>query len=73
VSWGNPPRPVRGSQYFGYFLVDNVDEYFKEVKDKGADFTSAIADKPWNMREFGVRTPDGFRIMFGQQISSGAT
>jgi len=27
-----------------------------------------LADKPWGMREFGVRTPDGHRIMFGQEL-----
>jgi uncharacterized glyoxalase superfamily protein PhnB len=29
-----------------------------------------VADKPWGMREFGVRAPDGHRIMFGQRISA---
>lgn len=26
------------------------------------------ASKPWGMREFGVRTPEGHRIMFGQEL-----
>ena len=29
-----------------------------------------VADKPWGMREFLIETPDGHRIMFGQDISS---
>ena len=28
-----------------------------------------IEDKPWGMREFGIRTPDGHRIMIGQPIT----
>jgi hypothetical protein len=29
---------------------------------------SPIADKPWKMREFSVRSPDGHRIMIGQDL-----
>ena len=32
------------------------------------DFRQAAADKPWGMREFAIETPDGHRIMFGQDI-----
>jgi hypothetical protein len=24
--------------------------------------------EPWGMREFGIETPDGHRIMFGQKL-----
>lgn len=34
----------------------------------GASLTQGLADKPWGMREVGVRTPDGHRIMFGQEL-----
>ncbi len=62
------PGKLGDHNYFGYFLVDNASEYFEEVKAKGVTFTSTLADKPWKMREFGIQTPDGFRIMIGQQI-----
>lgn len=54
--------------YFAHALVENVDEVFAEFLKRGADLTSHPADKPWGIREFGVRTPDGHRITFGQLI-----
>ena len=55
--------------YFAHALVENVDEVYEEFKANGAEFTQQPpADKPWGLREFGVRTPDGHRIMFGQEI-----
>lgn len=56
--------------YFAYLRVADADSYYQFVKERGADFTSHIADKPWQMREFGVRTPDGHRIMIGHSIKS---
>lgn len=63
-----PPSALGEHSYFSYLLVDNADEYFNEVKQKGGTFTSEISDKPWNMREFGILSPDGFRLMVGQKI-----
>jgi len=54
--------------YFAHVLVENVDSVFEEFKANGADLLSKPADKPWGLREFGVRTPDGHRITFGQLI-----
>lgn len=54
--------------YFAHVLVENVDSVFEEIKTNGADLLSRPADKPWGLREFGVRTPDGHRITFGQLI-----
>ena len=54
--------------YFAHVLVEDVDSVFEEFKTKGADLMSRPADKPWGLREFGVRTPDGHRITFGQLI-----
>jgi uncharacterized glyoxalase superfamily protein PhnB len=56
--------------YFAYVTVDGVDELYHELSAKGVTRVQEIADKPWGMREFGVRTPDGHRIMFGQKIAS---
>lgn len=33
----------------------------------GAEFTQELSDKPWGKREFGIRTIDGHRLMFGQE------
>ena len=54
--------------YFAYLRVEDADTYFRHLKSKGADFISEISDKPWHMREFGVRSPDGHRIMIGHSL-----
>jgi uncharacterized glyoxalase superfamily protein PhnB len=40
------------------------------LQQHGAEFIVDLGDKPWGMREFGVKTPDGHRIMFGQVLVS---
>jgi catechol 2,3-dioxygenase-like lactoylglutathione lyase family enzyme len=32
-----------------------------------------IADRPWGMREFGIRTPDGHRIMIAHDMGETTT
>jgi uncharacterized glyoxalase superfamily protein PhnB len=49
--------------------VDDVDAYYAEVQGRRAQFIQGLADKPWGMREFGVKSPDGHRIMIGESIS----
>lgn len=53
--------------YFVYVTVGGIDELYDELVGNGATLTQGLADKPWGMREFGIRTPDGHRIMFGQE------
>ena len=36
-----------------------VDELFERWKGTGAQVIDAVADKPWNLREFRVADPDG--------------
>lgn len=55
--------------YFAHVLVENIDEVYEEFKANGAEFNSEPKNKPWGLREFGVVTPDGHRITFGQEIS----
>lgn len=54
--------------YFAYVTVEGIDDLYRELAAKGVERVQAIADKPWGLREFGIRTPDGHRIMFGQPI-----
>lgn len=62
------PSTLGCHSYFAYLGVDDVDAFYAQVRASGAELTSPIADKPWGMREFGVRTVDGHRIMFGQLL-----
>lgn len=54
--------------WFAHVLVENVDEVYRELSDRGAKVLSPIENKPWGIREFSVVTPDGHRIAFGQLI-----
>ena len=51
--------------YFAYVLADDIDELYAAVTANRAALIKDIRDEPWNMREFGIRTVDGHRIMFG--------
>lgn len=62
------PRELGDHSWFAYIEVDGVDEFYGTVAAKGAEVISPIADEPWGMREFGIRTVDGHRIRFGSPI-----
>lgn len=55
--------------YFAYIDTDDAGGLFSELESKGVDFIKRLADEPWGMREFGIKTIDGHRIMFGQDMS----
>jgi catechol 2,3-dioxygenase-like lactoylglutathione lyase family enzyme len=63
------PSELGCHSYFAYLRVDDADSYYDDLKSKGADLLSEIEDKPWKMREFGLRTTDGHRIMIGHPLS----
>lgn len=63
-----PAGELGDHSWFAYVTVQEIDELFREVSARGAAITSALADKPWGLREFGVRTPDGHRITFGEPL-----
>jgi uncharacterized glyoxalase superfamily protein PhnB len=64
------PGDLGDHSYYAYINVRGIDALYEEVKAKGADTMSVPTDKPWGLREFGVRTIDGHRIMFGQILDS---
>ena len=63
-----PVRELGDHQYFGYLVVDDANAFYAHCQGEAAEISSPIEDKPWKMREFGIRTPDGHRIMVGQEI-----
>ncbi|MBS3669106.1 VOC family protein [Halomonas boliviensis] len=66
-----PARDTREHSYFAYVNCEGIDELYLDYQQRGAEIFQAIADKPWGLREFGVATPEGHRIMFGQELSLG--
>lgn len=67
-----PPRDLGDHSYFGYLVVDQVDEYHGRAVAAGAELVKPLRDEPWGMREFGLRTADGHRLMIGSDRGGGA-
>jgi predicted enzyme related to lactoylglutathione lyase len=65
-----PVKETGDHSYFGYWIVTNVDDYHKSVTAYGAEIIKPLKDEPWGMREFGLRTVDGHRIMIAQELAS---
>lgn len=63
-----PANETGDHSYFVYVTVKGIDAFYDELVGNGVTLIQNLADKPWGMREFGVRTPDGHRIMFGQEV-----
>ena len=63
-----PPRDLGEHQFFAYVELDDVDAFFYEITSRGVEPLFAPKDQPWGMREMGVATPDGHRIMFATDI-----
>ena len=71
--WANAPTRSRPGElgdhsYYDYITVTDVDALYAEYRRAGAEFTQPLKSKPWGMREFGIRTIDGHRLMFGQEL-----
>ena len=63
-----PARELGDHSYFAYVTVDAIDDFYREVIARGAEAPQSPTNKAWGMREFAVRTPEGHRITFGQQL-----
>ena len=61
-----PPKQLGDHSYFAYLEISDVDRYYENVSAVGAGIAKKLRDEPWGMREFGLITVDGHRIMFGQ-------
>jgi len=63
-----PGKELGDHAYFAYLVLDDAEAYYSEIVEKKAEVTKTLRDESWGMREFGIRTNDGHRIMFGQEI-----
>ncbi len=63
-----PARDTGDHSYFGYLVVDDVDEYHRRVAAASAEIVKPLRDEPWGMREFGLRTVDGHRLMIASPV-----
>lgn len=48
--------------------VKDVDAYYKEIVDRGANVVRGPTNQPYGIREFGLSDVNGVGIVFGQDI-----
>jgi uncharacterized glyoxalase superfamily protein PhnB len=63
-----PASELGSHSYVAYVTVTGLDALCEEVAVRGAEVIAEPATEPWGMREFGIRTPDGHRIRFGEPV-----
>lgn len=66
-----PPAELGDHSYFAYLEVDDVDRWHAELTAKSVELVKQLRSEPWGMREFGIRTVDGHRIMIASAIGDG--
>jgi predicted enzyme related to lactoylglutathione lyase len=63
-----PAAQLGDHSYFAYLVVDDVDACHERVAAAGTEIVKQLATEKWGMREFGLRTIDGHRIMIAQEV-----
>lgn len=63
------PQDLGDHQYFAYLVVDDLSAFHQRARDADAQICKQPTDEPWGMREMGLRTIDGHRIMLAQRRS----
>ncbi len=66
-----PPVELGDHSYFAYLEVDGIERWYDDVVAKGVEIVKPLRAEPWGMREFGIRTADGHRILFGSRVDGG--
>lgn len=64
------PDAIGDHSYFAYLEVDNAEQLYSSLVNAGVEVVKPLSSEPWGMREFGIRTIDGHRVMFGSQQTS---
>lgn len=54
----------KGAGIFVHISVDDVDEFFQSLLVKHMRPSSEPRDWPWGRREFVLRDPDGYKLVF---------
>jgi uncharacterized glyoxalase superfamily protein PhnB len=65
-----PAAELGDHSYFAYVEVDDIDAFHEGLIAKQAQMLKPLRNEPWGMREFGIRTVDGHRIMFGSMMNT---
>lgn len=63
-----PPAQLGFHSYFAYLQIAEIDAFYESVCAAGVKICKTLRDEPWQMREFGLVTVDGHRIMYAAPI-----
>jgi hypothetical protein len=63
-----PLWKLRACTWNAYFWCTDADALWEEMKVKGAIHDYGPCTQPYGVREFGIQTPDGHDIGFGQVL-----
>ena len=55
-------KPFTGQGMYLTIEVDDVDKFYKEMKNKGVEIKIDIRDEPWGDRHFAIQDPNGIGI-----------
>jgi len=58
----------KGAGVYIYIEVEKIDEYYKSLLGKGLKPSSMPRDWPWGNREFAIRDPDGYKLVFYERL-----
>ena len=58
------PREPKGAGVFFCIQTDDVDQFHGSLIAKGLKPSSSPRDWPWGNREFAIKDPDGYRLVF---------
>ena len=50
------------------YEVDDVDGWYRRVREKGLSIRGELADKPWGHRSFSLTDPDGIKVILYSSI-----
>lgn len=59
----------KGAGLFLYFRVSDIDAYHQELVSKSIQPSSEPKDWPWGNREFVIRDPDGYKLVFYKPLA----
>jgi predicted enzyme related to lactoylglutathione lyase len=73
IMLGKCPNEVPATQlgshnWFAYLDAENVDDLHREFSASGAIVLRPPTDTSYGMREVTIATPDGHRVVFGQDL-----
>jgi catechol 2,3-dioxygenase-like lactoylglutathione lyase family enzyme len=64
-----PISKCQDHSWFAYLHVRDISCLYEEVLQQNVQIWHKLEAKPWGMREFAIVTPDGHRIVFGEQAA----